>query len=307
MTATRTRQPSVEELQRAYMAAVAGEFAVPARRIPLTSRFGRPVGGFTAAGERLTGLPGGADAPVSRGAATLTGPVVLVLAAHSGAGASTVALALSEAWALNGTPTRLIECADPARSGVAAATDAELGEDGFGWRRGRRQGGVEVDRPAGLVRAVEEVPAARPVEVTAGGGARTVVDAGWPVRDVLHGDGWVSELLHAARVVLVCRVTVPAVRQAEQVLAALPATTTVAAVGPARWPGAVVGTCGPLLRAAREAGRVVPVPHDRGLELTGPAAGPLPKQLASAGRALTGLFIDAIPGAGPGRLTGGKH
>ena len=93
--------------------------------------------------------------------------------------------------------------------------------------------------------------------------------------------------MRTAQVVLVCRATVPGVRQTEQLLAALPGRPPlIAAVGAAKWPGVVTASCGPLLRAAREAGRLVSVPFDRQLDVTGLTAAPLSKPLTTAGRAL---------------------
>jgi hypothetical protein len=284
---------------------------------------GRSPGGGGAAGGRRAESGCGEQAKVhlaSRGNAapnaavsafctsTLAGAAVLVLAAHAGAGASTVALLLSEAVALDGTHTRLVECADPTRSGVAAATDAELGEDPSGWRCGRR-GPLEVDRPSRHLPGAEEVAAPRSASADAAGASVTVVDAGWPAWDIIAGTGWVTGLLSIAQIVLVCRATVPGVRQIEQLLAALPGQQPlIAAVGPSKWPGVVSAGCGPLLRAARADDRIVPVPLDRQLAVTGLTAGPLPRQLTVAGRSLAGHIQTGPPGTDhpprpPGWLT----
>src|SRR3954451_3330147 len=78
------------------------------------------------------------------------GPVVLVVAGHAGAGASTVALAVAEGLA-EARRVQLVDCPEPVRSGLAVAPAIELGVDGA-WRRGRR-GRVDVVRlsrhPAG--------------------------------------------------------------------------------------------------------------------------------------------------------------
>jgi hypothetical protein len=276
MTATMPRPLAAAEILAALDAAYRGEFANPTG---WRSTRGRATAGGTAV----------------QGPA---GPVVLVLAAHGGAGASTAALLLGEAAATAGAAARLIDCAEPVRSGVAAATDAELGEDASGWRRGRR-GRLEIDRPASPVGAVDDVAAPRRADAAGAGGAvMTVIDAGWPAWEVLAGGGWVSRLLGTAQLLVVCRACVPAVRQTEQLLAALPGTPRLAVLGPAKWPGAVWASCGPLLRAAREGGRVVPVPLDRQLAVTGLTAAALPKQLTSAGRALASQFIADLPALG---------
>jgi adenylylsulfate kinase-like enzyme len=61
------------------------------------------------------------------------GAVVVVLAGHAGAGASTVALAIAEAL-VDHRRVQLVEYADPIRSGLAAASSVELGAQ-VGWRR----------------------------------------------------------------------------------------------------------------------------------------------------------------------------
>lgn len=223
-------------------------------------------------------------------------PTVLVLAAHAGAGASTIAVLIGEAASTGGTGTCLIDCADPARSGVAAASDTELGEDRTGWRKGRR-GALEIVRPSRPIIDIEDVA---PTPVAVDESELFVVDAGWAARDVLASASWTSALMHTAQVVLVCRATVPGVRQTEQLLAALPGRPPlIAAIGATKWPGVVTASCGPLLRAAREAGRLVSVPFGRRLDVTGLTAAPFSKQLAAAGRALVIRLRADLPDADP--------
>jgi hypothetical protein len=320
MTSTRPRSVSVAEMQAALDAAWRGEFAGTERKRTSSDRGqarqagasvavvgrGRSLGDGAGAGGRRTGTGSGGQveftsrrwvepAPavpaVLRGTAALAGPVVLVLAGHAGAGASAVALLLGEAAAGAGIPTRLIECADPTRSGIATATDAELGEDPSGWRCGRR-GLLEIDRSSSQVTEVDDVIPPRRADSAWVRVSLAVVDAGWPAWDVLTGGSWMSRLLTTAHVLMVCRATVPGVRQTEQLLAALPGPAPLtAAVGPARWPGVVKASCGPMLRAARAADRIVPVPLNRQLEMTGLTAGPLPKQLTAAGRWLASRVL----------------
>jgi hypothetical protein len=296
MTAARRRDLSVAEYQAALAALWRGDFAGGDGRglAPVGGEELRRYRGETGIEHReetAAALAGHlsqhqvrASAAWASAMAAFPGPTVLVVAAHAGAGASTVAVLLGDVAASAGA-ARLIDCADPTRSGVAAATDAELGTDGTGWRQARR-GPLHVDRLVAALAGVEDVVAPRPAAQNAAD-AVTVVDAAWPAWALLRSAGWVTNLLHTARVVVVCRATVPGVRQLEQLLAALPGPEpALAAVGPGKWPGSVMASCGPLVRAARDARRVVPLPVDRALEATGLTSAPLPKQLASAGRAL---------------------
>lgn len=73
-------------------------------------------------------------------------PVLRLIGAHGGAGCSTVALALAQVLAQGGA-SRLIDLAEPARSGLLCAVTTELGQVD-GWRLGRR-GAVEIDRRTG--------------------------------------------------------------------------------------------------------------------------------------------------------------
>jgi len=303
---------TVEELQAAYDAAWRGDFAAARRGyVPSAGKYDEPDLGTTpglttsagSAGEVEAVLPwrgvvaartSGAVGTVSRW--PVTGPVVAVLAAHPGAGASTVAVAIAEALAAGGTPTRLVEVADPARSGLPAAASAELGVDGSGWRHGRR-GPLQVDRLAEHVRGLGEVLPPRPGKP--GVSECVVLDLGWPAREVLAAGGWLAQLLDAPRLVLVCRPTVPAVRQAERLLTDPRSIrpVVIAAPGRGRWPGGVTASCGPAMRAMREAGRVVTVPLNRRLEVDGVTADPLPRPIAAAGKALAAQLMADQPAA----------
>ncbi len=150
--------------------------------------------------------------------------------------------------------------------------------------------GVTIDR-----RATDMAPDNWPIPPLGDSPALTVVDLGSAAPE---------ELTHLAadrtRLVVVCRPTVPGVRLTEQVLDQLASQPAlVAAVGPSRWPGEVTTSLGPRLRALRAAGRVVPVPMDRHLEVVGPTSSPLPKWLRAAGRSLLELLDDSWPGALP--------
>jgi hypothetical protein len=208
---------------------------------------------------------------------------VLVLAGHAGAGASTVALAVAEGLA-SGRRVQLLEYAEPAQSGLVAASDLELGVDDL-WRRGRR-GEVELLR---LARPVPEVdlPAPPPADEA----MLQVIDPGWSrTVSLLTAD---AALPPVAATVVVTRLTVPAVRQTEQVLARARGDVWVAAVGSRRWPRAVRAGCGAHLARLVDRGRVVPVPVDRRLATLGLTGDPLPGPVAAAGRSLAAQLVPA--------------
>ena len=228
---------------------------------------------------------------------------VVVLGAHPGAGASSVAIALAgalaerEAGDLSGR-VRLVDAATPETSGLICAADRELGTDPTGWRVGSRQG-IEVHRPPRALSNPADVPAMASLE-----SGWLVVDAGWSIRDLVAGVNTISPLLSTARVVLVCRATVPGVRRAELALAHLATPPLVVAVGARRWPGEVQASFGPSLRQAREAGRVVLVPADRRLELTGIDAQSLPRTLTAAAAQLLDLLWPGTPSEATHRSEG---
>ena len=213
---------------------------------------------------------------------------ITVVAAHAGAGASTVALAISDAAAATDRRVHLVESAHPRRSGLVAAASAELGTDATGaWRRGCRDR-VTIDR-----RVADVASGGWPILPIGDEPAVTVVDLGLPASQNLA-----RLAADRTRTVVVCRPTVPGVRLVEHVLSQLgEAPVVVAAVGPRRWSGEVTASLGPRLRALRAAARVVAVPPDRRLEVTGPTHDPLPKPVRTAARALLGLLQDADPGA----------
>ena len=212
---------------------------------------------------------------------------IAVVAAHAGAGASTVALAIGEAAAIDGRRVHVIDMAHPSRSGLVAAASEELGTDVTGaWRRGLRSG-VIIDR-----RATDVIPDDWPAVPVGEGPGVTVVDLGAPAPDRP-----IPEAVDRARRVVVCRPTVPGVRVTEQLLDRLARQpVVVAAVGPSRWPGGVIASLGPRLRALRAAGRVIAVPTDRRLEVTGLTSSPLPRPVRSAGRSLLERIDDGHPG-----------
>lgn len=205
---------------------------------------------------------------------------IAVVAAHSGAGASCIALAIADALTDSGRPSRLIEVARAHRSGLVAAATAELGLDPTGaWRRGSR------DLTTLFRRAAETAPEGWP-DPTGTEPTQTVVDLGLPAPTNLA-----RLVADQPQIVVACRVTVPGLRLAEQLFTELgDLQVLLAAVGAGRWPGEVNASLGPHLRDLRRRSRVVTVPADRRLQLTGPTNSPLPKSVASAGRTLLGLI-----------------
>jgi hypothetical protein len=213
----------------------------------------------------------------------LTPAPVMVVAAHPAAGCSAVAMAIAEA-AAGPALAHLVEVADAAASGLAAATRAELGSDPRGlWRRGRRDQ-VLVSRSCALV------PDRAPdLDVTAG---VTVVDLGHPC---LLRPGALGELPGPA-VVAVCRASIPGITRLEVLLAAVDRPALVAVIGPSRWAGPVRAVAGPLLRRAQDAGAVVCIPEDRNLAVTGLTAHDLPRKVAAAGGRLWQLACATTTG-----------
>jgi len=217
---------------------------------------------------------------------------VTVVAAHAGAGASTVALAVSAAASQTGRHTHLLDSAHPCRSGLTAAAEVELGTDGSGgWRRGSREL-ITLDRRVHDATS-GDWPAPPPGHDDS---TLTILDLG------LVAVGGLERLARdVSRIVVVCRPTVPGVRMVEHLLAQLAGqaqlTVLVAAVGPARWAGEVTATVGPRLRQLRTGGLVVTVPVDRHLEITGLSHAPLPRSVLVAGRVLLEL-LDNTPNNG---------
>ena len=213
----------------------------------------------------------------------MSGPVVMVLGCHGGAGASTLALAVAEAVVERpGWSARLLDCASPERSGLLTAVEADLGADSSGWRQGRRAR-LPIDRAGHTLASAADIPA--PPEQPLGQRGVSVLDAGWTLSDVLTGDCWLTQGFESAALVLVARATVPGLRHLERALATCPGAPVVALVGGhTRWARSVNATAGPLLDAARNAGRVVDVATDRRLAASGISSAPLPKAMVISGR-----------------------
>jgi hypothetical protein len=239
-------------------------------------------------------------------------PVVAVVGCLGSAGASTLALsiALTAPSQGPGERTRVVECASAIASGLAAASTAELGpQAGTGWQRGTRREQVEHTlREVVLERATR--PWATPAEVAlpadpAGSLALTVLDVSWPTRQLLAGaDCWLRQHLQTTTsLVAVTPATVPGIVALEGSLEILarhqqrPPTATVAAVlGPRRrrWPKPVEHAAGPLTRALATAGRLIEIPVDPGLTVTGVGSAPLPRPVLARGAAVARL-LDPAP------------
>jgi hypothetical protein len=268
---------TVEAMRAAVIAIRAGIFDdVNDLDVVWTGQASRATGTVTASRPDASSIPWAAF--------DVGAPVVLVVAAHAGAGASTGALAVAEGLA-EGRRVQLVDYAGPLRSGLAAAPAIEMGVDGV-WRSGRR-GRLDVVR---LTRQPADGGLPPPPETDDAEPLR-VVDAGWSLTCALLDTP--GSVVGGARVVVVTRVTVPAVRQTERMLAAFDGEAVVAAVGPARWPRLVEVSCGPRLGELRSRGQVVPVPIDRRLQIAGLTGDRLPKPVAAAGRLLAALLSPA--------------
>ena len=255
MTAvTSTRPVGVDELKRAYRAVQAGTFRRghhPNVRSPRWSP---------------------------------TGPVLAVVGACSGSGASTLALALGTA----AETARVVECSTPTAAGLTAAATAELGRDPGGWVRGTRDA-VLIERPADTLGGPHEVPHPSP----GGDDALVVVDVAWELGSVLAGHGWLTDLLEdPGPAVVTSPATVPGLRRLDTALAMLdPAHPVVALVGPRRraLPRPVTSALAALSRTHGLNGRVVHVPVDTRLRTRGVDSAPLPSALLRAATELLTL------------------
>ncbi len=262
------RPVGVDELQRAIRALDAGEF----RRRPSPRTSDTRLVRSSDPGEEWAPLPGEL--------------VVPVLGCAGQDGATTLAVAIAGAASV---PARVVEYAPAPLSGLAVASDAELGPVGADWQRGRR-GNVLLER---RIQASSQQFGA-PMPVPAGDGPSvTVLDAGvlWPV---VHGQGWLARLVGSApRLVLVSRLSVPGLSRLEASLGVLGEQRVVAAVvGPPRrrWPRSVVCTLGPLARALIGSERLVSVPDNKHLALFGVTSTDLPRPVMAAGRELLTLM-----------------
>lgn len=214
-------------------------------------------------------------------------PVLPVVGAAGGTGASTLALALATA-----AGGRVVECASPTASGLVAAPTAELGRHDSGWLQGSRDT-VLIERPAAILATVGDLPAPTTPNDTP---PLTVVDVAWEIGHALATPSWVADLLrHSPTVVVTATATIPGLRRLEAALAMLAHTRAAAAVlGPRRkkWPRAVPLSAGPLTSALIRGGRLIEIPTDARLSARGLDSHALPTSLLHAATDLLHLTHD---------------
>ena len=292
---TSDRVYSVRELQAAAAALAQGDFAprppsssADAAAID-TSQVDRGHDGPRRGPQHSAGLVA-ATAPKESPA---TSRVIRVWSAASGAGASTISLALADAADQDGTPTRLVDAAAPRWSSLLTATSTELGEH-EGWRRGRRGHRLIVDRVSATAETdtdgdwqgldveqhrVDSVPVPAPADAQL-----HIIDTGWSIRELTATPNWIVG--HQADIdVFVTRSDLHALNQTGAALARLAradATMIVVVVGATRSTTRTVHTvAGELGRAlARAAVVLVPLTsHRHAVD-----DGPLPKNVMAGAR-----------------------
>ncbi|EWT06811.1 hypothetical protein N864_16785 [Intrasporangium chromatireducens Q5-1] len=265
MDVSTQRQVTVAELKRAWDALQAGAYQDE---------------------QPYAAQPGTVEPLQARG-----GRVIPVLGCGGGVGASTTALAL--ALAID-APCALIDAAPATASGLAGASTAELGQREAGWSQGTRAQVI-------ISRIIDTV--AMPVEVPAPPAAdrdidATVIDLGWPPEILMGQVSWLRDLVVGTDpLVLVASATLPGLRRLESTLTLLAghrdAEPTLAAVlGPRlpRWPKPVRRGMGPRSRRLEQEGRIVALPCDRRLAVTGLDTAPLPPPLLAAACAVLDLL-----------------
>lgn len=212
--------------------------------------------------------------------------VVAVAGMAGSVGATTVSLALASAAALAG-PARIIECALPNRSGLTAASAAELGTGRGGWRRGQREGVTLIRRSSTSLFDAAPPP---PQE----DGTFTVLDVGDMLTD-RPSEHSIADV--TSRWVLVASASVPCLRQLELVLELdLVRNPMLVIVGtsPRRWPTRLASAIQPRTRTLLESGRVTTFRHDKRLALTGLTPDPLPRHVAASARTLL-TTLEGLP------------
>lgn len=249
---------AVDELTRAYRAAVGGEFRT---------------------GRRAQQLHEGDTSWTP----SLAEDVIVVVGCHGGSGASTVALGLASAAG----EARVVECAPVASSGLAAASLTELGSTPEGWLQGSR-GSVLIERRGERLAVPFGCPAPAPTTKPV-----TVLDCAADA-DLLAADGgWLGRCVRSAgAVVVVSRPTIPGLRRLEAALGLLaPQRVTAVLVGvEKRWPRHVGQALGPTSRVLRANGRVVGLPHDPTLAVQGLTPAPLPAPVLAGCSVLLALL-----------------
>lgn len=233
---------AVDELTRAYRAALDGEFRTGVRH-------------------------------AGRGSVSVWSPaeaerVIPVVGCLGGAGTSTVALGLATAAG----DARVVECCTVAASGLAAASAVELGTTADGWLQGARDT-VLIERRGDRVQSIAACPAP-----SAGTRSLSILDCSWDVDLLVADAGWLGATVRTASVVVVVtRPTVPGLRRLEATLGLLGAERVHAVlVGvERRWPRQVEQGLGPSSRELRAAGRLIGLPSDSVLAVNGLTPEPL--------------------------------
>lgn len=243
---------AVEDLRRAYRAAVAGQFR---------GRHGQPAASSPSAQDWM-------PAPREQ--------VVLVVGAAGGVGTSTVALAVASC----ASDARVVECCTVASSGLAGASTAEMGVTADGWVQGTRADQLLIERRSDRVADVAAMPAPSPTTRTV-----TVLDVSADVDLLVASSGWLGQLARTLpRVVMVSRPTVPGLRRLEAAAGLLGADRVhaVLAGAPRRWPRHLEQHLGLNGRRLRAEARLTELPHDPRLALEGVTTDPLPAGLLAA-------------------------
>jgi hypothetical protein len=291
---------SVDELKRAWVAVQEGQF----RR--------RPTAGPHAPGTARLVTDLASSDLASRTTIEESGhvwtpepfeQVLPVVGCAGSAGTTTVAFAVA---LTAGISARLVECSSMTASGLAAASNAELGLHKSGWRQGERDQ-VLLERASEVLVRVDEVPMPTPGSSTGSAPADatlTVLDIGWELGHLLATPCWLNETVRKAHTVIaVAPATVPGLRRLEGALELLGADRTIAAVlGPRfkKWPKGVAHSAGLNTRRLLELERFVEIGRDPALAVTGLDSAALPAQLLqAAGQLLARTHITAARKASP--------
>lgn len=248
---------AVDELARAYQAALSGEF----RNGP------HP----TMAHKRASQGP----------AATRWEPahnerVLLVVGSLGAAGTSTIALAVATCAG----HARVVECCTVASSGLAAASSAELGVTPDGWVQGSRDQ-VLIQRRGDRVPALDLLPTPTSSSLPV-----TVLDCSWDLDLLMSSQGWLGEVARTLpAIAVVTRPTIPGMRRLEAAAVVLGERRVHAVVVGVerRWPRHVEQAMSAAVRRLRTEGRLTAVPTDPKLASDGVTPDPLPPAVLAAG------------------------
>ncbi|MBT8226951.1 MAG: hypothetical protein HKP61_15905 [Dactylosporangium sp.] len=238
------------------------------------------------------------------------GTIMPVLGAHPQAGASGVALALADMAVTAGLRVRLLDCADPGRSGLAGVCQIEGRSVSGGEHRAaircatrnlpqgvlpvRRLVGTGAPMPVSLVPGPEAWAATDPEPSDI-----TVVDLGWDIWQLMQPSARIGPLtwcrlpLAPTWPVFVVRGTAASAALAEGILAryalgvrhlGLAALRGLAVVGGESWPVQAQAVMGGLLRQASAMGEFVPL--DAEVIRSGWGTAPVPAAVLRAVAAL---------------------